>query len=122
MPTSDPDLSTDELRRFMQAEWRDMSERAAPLADTERAARLYGVVRDPYHRLAFTGRPTVELMHICAHGLLEQGQWDKAFRVISRIERIESQHDQKRAQLLAAIQAFGGPAEAEEMINLHKAT
>ncbi len=94
-PISPTDL--DELRRLMHLDWADGAvDGGPPLADTDRATNLYGVVADPYHRLAFGGLSRARLQLICIHNLMENHQWDKASRAIARLDRMERDQERDR--------------------------
>ena len=99
MPTLQAGSHVEEIQRLMQADWEGFLGDGKPLADVDRAAQLYGIVEDPYHRVAFAGRSNLALLQLCAHGLIEQRQWDKAARVINNVCRLEREH--QRAQALA---------------------
>ncbi len=102
----------DELRRLMHLDWADGAvDGAPPLADTDRAANLYGVVADPYHRLAFGSLSRARLLLICIHNLMENHQWDKASRAIARLDRMERDQERERERERVRRQPLTGNIE-----------
>ncbi len=94
MSDSHADHALDEFRSLMRADWGVVTHHdGTPLANIDRAAALYGIVEDPYHHVAFDERSNVDLMRMCAYGLIEAQQWDKAARAIANVNRMEREQE-----------------------------
>jgi hypothetical protein len=68
------------------------------LEDVERAARLYGMVKDPDLEIALGSLSREDKMTICAHGLMEKGEWEKAGRILTRLDPIERERERRKRQ------------------------
>ena len=109
-PISLTDL--DELRRLMHLDWAEGAVGGGPpLADADRAASLYGVVADPYHRLAFGSLSRARLLLICIQHLMENHQWDKASRALMRLDRMERDQERDRERERVRRQPLTGNVE-----------
>ena len=87
-PRPEPRPTSDALRRMMFVSWGELV-RSGMLEDVDRAARLHAIVKDPYHETAFGDLSREDKMMMCANGLLENQEWQAAFRVLARLDRIE---------------------------------
>ncbi len=104
MSASHTDPELEEFRSLMRADWGVVTHHdGTPLANIDRAAALYGIVEDPYQHVAFAERSNVDLMRICAYGLIEAQQWDKAARAIAKVNRMEREQESDAANFALSI-------------------
>ena len=116
MSASHTDLELEEFRGLMQDEWGVVTHRdGTPLANIDRCASLYGIVEDPYHHAAFAERSNIDLMRMCAYGLIEAQQWDKAARAITKLYRMERNREADQANFAISVaKRVAAPAQQAE--------